>query len=174
MPVLILNGDYQPLTKYPLSLNTVRKVIKSLLKGRVSIVKEYDETIALGNDVIHLPKIVVLKKYINVSHTPKFSRKNVYLRDNYTCQYCGKRFSPNDLTFDHIVPRCHGGKTTWDNIVTACKTCNGKKGGKTLEEAHMHLLNQPFVPTMGLLEKNSEQMGIKSYGKWFDELDWDD
>lgn len=172
MPVLILNGDYQPLTKYPLSLNTVRKVIKSLLKGRVSIVKEYDETISLGNEVIHLPKIVVLKKYINVSHTPKFSRKNVYLRDNYTCQYCGKRFCADDLTFDHIVPRCHGGKTTWDNIVTACKTCNGKKGGKTLEESHMKLLNQPFIPTMSLLEKNSEKMGIKFYDQWYDELGW--
>ena len=78
-PVLILNGDYQPLSKYPLSLNSMKKVIKSLLKGRLSVVKEYDDTIIIQNKEMKLPKIVVLKKYINVTHTPKFSRRNVYL-----------------------------------------------------------------------------------------------
>ena len=139
-PVLILNGDYQPLSKYPLSLNTVKKVMKSLLKGRISVIKEYDDTIAIHNRRIRLPKIVVLKKYINVNHIPKFSRKNVYLRDNYTCQYCGKHFNADELTFDHVHPKCLGGRTTWDNIVTACRECNSKKGGKTLEESHMKII----------------------------------
>lgn len=173
-PVLILNGDYQPLSKYPLSLNTVKKVMKSLLKGRISVIKEYDDTIAIHNRRIRLPKIVVLKKYINVNHIPKFSRKNVYLRDNYTCQYCGKHFNADELTFDHVHPKCLGGRTTWDNIVTACRECNSKKGGKTLEESHMKLLHEPFIPTMGLLEKNSQAMGCKSYKEWYDELNWND
>lgn len=173
-PVLILNGDYQPLSRYPLSLNTVKKVIKSLLKGRISVIKEYDDTIYIKNKEFKLPKIVVLKKYINVSHTPKFSRKNVYLRDNYTCQYCGQKFSPDELTFDHVLPRCKGGKTTWDNIVTACKCCNGKKGGKTLEEAHMNLIHKPFIPSMALLEKNSQLCGKYRYDDWFEELQWQD
>lgn len=156
-PVLILNGDYQPLSRYPLSLNSMKKVLKSLLKGRISVVKEYDESIHIKNQEIKLPKIVVLKKYINISHTPKFSRHNVYLRDDYTCQYCGRHFSPTDLTFDHVVPRCKGGKTTWENIVTACKECNNHKGGKTLEESHMHLINKPFIPSAKYLENISEK-----------------
>lgn len=173
-PVLILNGDYQPLSRYPLSLNTVKKVIKSLLKGRIAVVKEYDDSIFIKNQEVKLPKIVVLKKYINVSHTPKFSRKNVYLRDNYTCQYCGKRFKADELTFDHVVPRNAGGKTTWDNIVTACKYCNGKKGGKSLQDSGMKLLHQPHIPTMSQLERNSQNNVNKFYQDWYEELSWND
>lgn len=171
-PVLILNGDYQPLSRYPLSLNSVEKVIKSLLKGRISVVKEYDDTILIKNEEFKLPKIVVLKKYVNVSHKPKFSRKNVYLRDNYTCQYCGKRFTADELTFDHVVPKNAGGKTTWDNIVTACKCCNGKKGGKSLQDCGMKLLHQPHIPTMGQLEKNSQNNTNNFYKDWYEELAW--
>lgn len=168
-PVLILNGDYQPLSKYPLSLNSMKKVIKSILKGRLSVVKEYDDTIIIQNKEMKLPKIVVLKKYINVTHTPKFSRRNVYLRDNYICQYCGNKFKADDLTFDHVMPRCKGGKTTWDNIVTACRECNGKKGGKTLEESHMKLIHEPKVPTIRQLEENNRK---NRKFKEYDENDW--
>lgn len=171
-PVLILNGDYQPLSRYPLSLSNMKKVLKSLLKGRISVVKEYDETITVQDKQIKLPKIVVLKKYININHAPKFSRKNVYLRDNYTCQYCGKKFPTEELTFDHVMPRCKGGKTTWENIVTACKCCNGKKGGKTLQEANMKLISTPCIPTNKQLEKN---MNVKVYNDndWFSREYWE-
>lgn len=173
-PVLILNGDYQPLSKYPLSLNSMKKVLKSLLKGRISVVKEYDDTITVQNKEMKLPKVVVLKKYVNVSHKPKFSRKNVYLRDDYTCQYCGKKFKTEDLTFDHVIPRCKGGTTTWENIVTACRECNGRKGGKTLEESHMNLIHKPFIPTMGHLEKISSHYKPTKYEDWLNESYWED
>lgn len=172
-PVLILNGDYQPLSRYPLSLNSMKKVLKSLLKGRISVVKEYDDSIIVSNKEIKLPKVVVLKKYINVFHNPKFSRKNVYLRDDYTCQYCGNKFKAEDLTFDHVLPRCKGGQTTWDNIVTACRDCNGRKGGKTLEEAHMHLIHEPFIPSMRHLEKISAKYKPAKYDDWLDEAYWE-
>lgn len=168
-PVLILNGDYQPLSRYPLSLNSMKKVIKSLLKGRLSVVKEYDDSIIIQNKEMKLPKIVVLKKYVNVNHTPKFSRRNVYLRDDYVCQYCGKRFKADDLTFDHVHPRCKGGKTCWDNIVTACRECNSKKGGKTLEESHMHLIHKPYIPSIRQLEENNRK---NCKFKEYDENDW--
>lgn len=171
-PVLILNGDYQPLSRYPLSLNSMKKVLKSLLKGRINVVKEYDDTIKVKNQEIKLPKIVVLKKYISVSHTPKFSRKNVYLRDNYTCQYCGQQFKPDDLTFDHVIPRCKGGQTHWENIVTACKDCNYKKGGKTLTEAHMELIKEPFIPSTRHLENMSMIRSSSSYADWLNEENW--
>lgn len=168
-PVLILNGDYKPLCKYPLSLQIMKRVIKALLKDRISVVKEYEETIKIKDKEIHLPKIVVLKKYINVSHTPKFSRKNVYLRDNYTCQYCGKHFEYNDLTYDHLQPRSKGGKTQWDNIVTCCKECNSKKGNKSLEESHLTLLHYPVIPSISMLENNSQKLK-KSNMEWEEEL----
>ena len=172
-PVLILNGDYQPLSRYPLSLNSMKKVLKSLLKGRFDVVKEYDDTIKVYNKVIKLPKIVALKRYISVSHTPKFSRKNVYLRDNYTCQYCGQQFKPDELTFDHVIPKCKGGQTNWENIVTACKTCNGRKGGKTLDEAHMTLINKPFIPSTRHLENMSMKRSTPSYSDWFNDISWE-
>lgn len=166
--VLVLNGDYQPLSKFPLSVIGMKKVIKSLLKNRVNVVKEYDETIKLNNEIIHLPKIVVLNRYIQINHTPRFSRQNVYLRDNYTCQYCGRKFKYDDLTYDHIIPQCKGGKTTWDNITTCCKECNHKKGSKSMEEAHMKLLSKPFIPSISHLEKNNS-----SNKQDFWNYDWD-
>ena len=169
-PVLVLNGDYTPLSQYPLSLNTAKKIIKTMLKGNLIVLKEYDESINIKNEEIKLPKIVVLKKYIHIPKKPKFSRKNIYLRDNYTCQYCGKKFPYSELTFDHVIPKCKGGQTTWDNIVTACKNCNSKKGGKTLEESKMNLIKSPKIPTISLLEHNSNLCGLNNYQYWYDEL----
>lgn len=174
-PVLILNGDYQPLSKYPLSLNSMKKVLKSLLKGRISVVKEYDDCIYIQGNEMKLPKVVVLKKYINVSHKPKFSRKNVYLRDDYTCQYCGKKFKAEDLTFDHVVPRKNGGQTTWENIVTCCRECNTHKGCKSSDEAHMYPLREPHIPTMRELEANSVKRGHKdNVNDWLSEAYWNE
>ena len=74
-----------------------------------------------------LPSVVSLKTYIRPSRRPAFTRFNVFLRDEFECQYCG---DPNDLTFDHVVPRSKGGRTTWENVVTACSPCNLTKGGR--------------------------------------------
>jgi 5-methylcytosine-specific restriction endonuclease McrA len=76
----------------------------------------------------------------------KFSRANIYARDDYTCQYCAKKFPSEDLTFDHVVPVARGGQKRWDNIVAACFRCNHKKGGRTPEEAGMHLIRPPSEP----------------------------
>ena len=171
LPVLILNGDGTPLSKFPLSLNIMKKVLKALLKGHINVVKEYDDSIIIKNKEMKLPKIVMLNKYIQVNHKPKFSRRNIYLRDNYTCQYCGEKFSSEHLTFDHVFPKHMGGKTTWENIVTCCKSCNCKKGGKTLEQSGMHLLSKPKIPSARDLEKNSP---IKNdiYNDWLSEAYW--
>ena len=122
LPVLILNSDGTPLSRFPLSLNIMKKVLKALLKGHINVVQEYDASIKVKNKDLKLPKIVMLNRYVKVNHNPKFSRKNIYLRDNYTCQYCGQKFSAEELTFDHVNPRCKGGETVWDNIVTCCKS----------------------------------------------------
>lgn len=171
LPVLVLNSDGTPLSKFPLSLNIMKKVLKALLKGHINVVKEYDDSITIKNKEMKLPKIVMLNKYIKVSHKPKFSRRNIYLRDNYTCQYCGRKFSPEYLTFDHVIPRKDGGKTIWENIVTCCKECNCKKGCKTIKESGMQLLSQPKIPSTRDLEKNAP---IKNdlYNDWLSEAYW--
>ena len=110
LPVLILNSDGTPLSRFPLSLNIMKKVLKALLKGHINVVQEYDASIKVKDKDLKLPKIVMLNKYVKIDHKPKFSRKNIYLRDNYTCQYCGQKFDPDDLTFDHVIPRACGGE----------------------------------------------------------------
>ena len=171
LPVLILNSDGTPLSRFPLSLNIMKKVLKALLKGHINVVQEYDASIKIKDKDLKLPKIVMLNRYVKIDHKPKFSRKNIYLRDNYTCQYCGQKFDADQLTFDHVNPRCQGGETVWDNIVTCCRACNNKKGGKSLEQSGMKLLSKPRIPTIRELEKNQT---IKNdlYNDWLSEAYW--
>jgi 5-methylcytosine-specific restriction endonuclease McrA len=96
---------------------------------------------------ISLPSIIVLKNYNKLPiRDIKYSRETLFQRDNHTCAYCGGKFKPQLLTVDHILPRSLGGKTHWDNTVTACSECNGKKGNKTLEQTGMKLLYRPKKP----------------------------
>ena len=74
-----------------------------------------------------VPQVIALREYVHVSATPKFCRRSIYLRDRYTCQYCGERFDSTELTYDHVLPRSRGGKTTWENILTCCVRCNTGK-----------------------------------------------
>jgi 5-methylcytosine-specific restriction endonuclease McrA len=76
----------------------------------------------------------------------RFTRLNIYIRDKNTCQYCGKKFARSELSLDHVIPRAHGGKSTWDNIVCCCSNCNHEKGGRTPQEVHMKLLQKPKKP----------------------------
>lgn len=171
LPVLILNSDGTPLSRFPLSLNIMKKVLKALFKGHINVIQEYDKSIFVKNKELKLPKIVMLNRYVKVSHKPKFSRKNIYLRDNYTCQYCGQKFAPEELTFDHVIPRACGGETVWENIVTCCKACNNKKGSKTAEQVGMKLLSKPKVPSIKDLEKN-QQIKNELYNDWLSEAYW--
>ncbi|MCS7063011.1 MAG: HNH endonuclease [Methylacidiphilales bacterium] len=107
-----------------------------------------------GHDVVHtihfrlrIPKIILLLIYDRLPRKEiKFTRQNLFERDNYTCQYCGQKFHPNELNLDHVIPRDQGGKTTWDNIVCSCIRCNSLKGNRTPSQAHMRLLKKPTAP----------------------------
>lgn len=99
---------------------------------------------------ILIPEVVVIVDYIRNDRKMRklrFSRQNVFRRDSYSCQYCGKKFGKKDLTIDHINPKSRGGATTWINITSACFKCNTKKADRTPSEAKMELLTQPFVPS---------------------------
>lgn len=104
-----------------------------------------------------LPEVVVLLEYkgmgakVKQNKRPKFSRTNVYRRDNHKCQYCGQRFKTEDLTMDHVVPKSKGGIAEWRNIVLACTPCNSKKDNRTPVQAGMRLIRQPRVPKAGEL-----------------------
>lgn len=95
-----------------------------------------------------IPSIIRLKKYVrNYSRsTVRFCRENVYLRDNFTCQYCYQEFTSRDLTLDHVVPVSKGGRKSWQNVVAACRRCNQKKGSRSLDQAKMPLLKRPEMP----------------------------
>lgn len=174
--VLILNADYRPISYYPLSLNSMKRVLKAIFKNKLTILEEYDEEIKMGGSTIKLPKTALLKSYVKTSQVPKFNRYNVYLRDKFTCQYCGKKFSYDELTFDHILPRCKGGQTTWENITTACKQCNGNKGCKNLDGKKFVLLSQPHVPTNRELLNNLKEIQkdvssqMKNWEQWISNI----
>jgi len=138
--VLVLNQNYEPL-----NVCNARRAIVLLDRGKAEVLEHNGLIIHTASYSFPCPSVIRLVYMIKRPRPqPKLSRREVFLRDNYTCQYCGAR--TKDLTLDHVVPQHRGGKHTWENLVSACRACNHKKGGKTLEEARMRLLRQPMRP----------------------------
>ena len=129
----------------------LQDAIKAVFLERVNIVANYDRAVRSPSLEIKLPSVVSLKTFVKPSTHPAFTRFNVFLRDGFTCQYCGKR---EDLTFDHLVPRSRGGHTTWINVVTSCSPCNLRKGNLTPPEAKMWPSQMPFQPSVQHLHRN--------------------
>jgi 5-methylcytosine-specific restriction endonuclease McrA len=153
--VLFLDSHWQPLR-----VEGWQRAITDLFLGKVEVI-EYsrDRTIRGVHRDHPLPVVVrVLRRFRRDRIRIRFSRLNVYARDRFTCQFCGRRAPTEDLNFDHVVPRRQGGRTTWENIVTSCIECNSRKADRTPEQAGMNLLRQPvkpkFLPSvMAKLEK---------------------
>ena len=170
-PALVLNADFRPLSYYPLSLWCWQDAIKSVFLNRVSIVSTYERKVRSPSFEMSLPSVIALKSFVKPSTDPNFTRFNVFLRDKFSCQYCG---SDKELTFDHLLPRSKGGKTDWDNVVTACSSCNVQKGGRLLKFSGMKLNQKPFQPTTEDLHKNGKNFPPNYLHKsWIDYLYWD-
>ena len=170
-PALVLNADYRPLSYYPLSLWCWQDSIKSVFLDRVSIVSNYDKIIRSPSFSMKLPSVIALKNYVNPQSNPNFTRFNVFLRDKFSCQYCG---SKHELTFDHLLPRSKGGKTNWNNVVTSCSNCNVQKGGRLLELSGMKLHKIPNQPSTEDLHRNGKNFPPNFLHKsWIDYLYWD-
>jgi 5-methylcytosine-specific restriction endonuclease McrA len=141
---LLLNATYEPL-----KVVNWQKAITLLCQGKVEVISVYDREIRAVSFSIKLPSVIRLLRYIKIKrrfdYVP-FSRANIYARDNHTCQYCGESLPTSELTFDPVVPVAHRGRKDWENIVSCCKTCNLKKGGRTPHEAGMHLVRFPKRP----------------------------
>ena len=170
-PALVLNADYRPLSYYPLSIWCWQDAIKAVFLERVNIVSEYDKTVRSPTFEMRLPSVVSLKTYVKPSRHPAFTRFNVFLRDRFTCQYCGNR---EDLTFDHVIPRSKGGHTTWENVVAACSPCNLRKGDRLPREVDMWPHQRPFAPTLQDLHTNGRLFPPNYlHESWMDYLYWD-
>ena len=170
-PALVLNADYRPLSYYPLSLWNWQDSIKSAYLDRVTIVNNYDRIIKSPSFSMKLPSVIALKSYIKPKSNPNFTRFNVFLRDKFMCQYCG---SNSELTFDHLLPRSKGGKTDWNNVVTACSSCNVQKGARLYENSEMSLQQIPYQPSTEDLHRNGKNFPPNFLHKsWIDYLYWD-
>jgi 5-methylcytosine-specific restriction endonuclease McrA len=167
----VLNADFRPLSYYPLSLWPWQEVIKAVFLDRVDVVSTYDQEVRSPSFAMKLPSVVSLKSYVAQDRPPAFTRFNLFRRDGFTCQYCRK---DADLTFDHVIPRSRGGRTTWENIVTACARCNLAKGGRTPHEAHMHPRHKPRRPSAYELQECGRRFPPHHlHESWLDYLYWD-
>ncbi len=173
-PALILNADYRPLSYFPLSLWSWQDSVRAIFRDSVVVISEYERVVRSPTQDIHLPSVLALKEYVPLARKPAFTRFNLFLRDGFSCQYCQGGFKANDLTFDHLIPRSRGGRTSWDNIVTACRDCNLKKGSKMPDECGMFPLHEPRQPTIYDIQENGRKFPPNFlHESWGDFLYWD-
>ncbi len=171
---LVLNADFRPLSYYPLSTRPWQDVIKAVFEDRVDVVSTYDVEIRSPSMRMRLPSVISLKTYIDQNRPPAFTRYNLFLRDRFTCQYCGHKDTLHDLTFDHVIPASRGGRAVWENIVAACAPCNLRKGGRTPREAGMIPAKTPHRPTMYQLQELGRRFPPHYlHESWLDYLYWD-
>lgn len=184
-PTLVLNRNWQPVG--------VATVAKSLVKvwnetARIVDPDDYrqyswadwarlipaddEPVIRTGGNRLRIPEVIVLTSYDRIpSNAVTFSRRNIFKRDRYNCQYCGRQPGSEELTIDHVVPRAQGGTSTWENCVLACIECNAKKADRTPDQARMPLRRKPVRPTWKPLYA-SYGIRIDSWSKFVSEAYW--
>jgi 5-methylcytosine-specific restriction endonuclease McrA len=176
MAVLLLDSTYEPL-----KIISWEDAMHRIVTGDAEVVEETDKLIRSAYTEWKLPSVIRQLKKFRRKGKIQFSRLNIYMRDGWTCQYCKERKATKDLTFDHVLPRAQGGKTSWTNIVTACRPCNSYKEDKTPEQAGMKLMKKPEEPKwlpaqmvikMKVLPKAWETyLDIRSLEYWTTELE---
>jgi 5-methylcytosine-specific restriction endonuclease McrA len=153
---LVLNATFEPL-----HIVTWQRAMQLLFQGKVEVVEESEREVRTVRLTIKVPAVLRLLQYVPLNRKKpivRFSRANIFLRDRHQCQYCGHKFNKNQLTLDHVIPIVQGGRKCWENIVTACKPCNQRKGGRTPAQAGLHLVRKPRRPIW--LPGASVQLGI--------------
>lgn len=142
---LLLNASFEPLR-----IISWQRAFVLAFQGKVEILEEYQANVRTVTREYRVPAVIRLRRWVKLARkTPmiRFSRANVYARDEYCCQYCYNRFPERDLTLDHVKPVVQGGRKTWDNIVTACVRCNQKKSDREPTEVGLRLLKRPVTPS---------------------------
>jgi 5-methylcytosine-specific restriction endonuclease McrA len=138
-PVLVLNASYEPI-----NICAARRALVLVLKGVATAEEQSHIAVRSALQSILLPSVIRLLGYRRIPHqTRSLSRKNILIRDRFTCQYCQRTLGSTELTLDHVIPRSRSGETAWENLVACCHDCNNRKGSRTPEEAGMRLSRQP-------------------------------
>ncbi len=138
-PVLVLNASYEPI-----NVCAARRAVVLILKGLASAEEHVASHIHSFNRAVPLPSVIRLLEYRRIpQQTRALSRKNILMRDRYTCQYCHRVLPSGELTLDHVIPRSRSGGSSWENLVACCHPCNNRKGNRTPDEAGMRLSKQP-------------------------------
>jgi 5-methylcytosine-specific restriction endonuclease McrA len=169
---LVLNADYTPLSIIPISSISWKDAIKISFLGHATPVELYDDWLVHSPSTsMPVPAVIISNVFIKKKHGVRFSRTNLLIRDNFTCQYCNKTLVSHDLTIDHVIPRVKGGKTKWENVVCACYVCNSIKGHKSA----MKPRKTPVKPDYYQLLENARKMPIQiPTEKWLTYLSWDE
>ncbi|MEM7348548.1 MAG: HNH endonuclease [Chloroflexota bacterium] len=164
--VLVLNASYEPL-----SVVSVKRAIILLLKEKAELIEAAAAVLRSERMSFPQPLVIRLVYYVKIPRRVSLpvTRRGILTRDHHTCQYCGATPARSELTLDHIMPRSRGGKTTWENVATACKKCNGRKGNRTPDEAHMQLLNKPIRPRYIAFASVASAEARQAWGKYM----WD-
>jgi 5-methylcytosine-specific restriction endonuclease McrA len=140
--VLVLNATYEPI-----NVCTVRRAVVLLLKEKAEMIEHAEAQLHSATNTMSRPMVIRLVSYVRIprdTHRRKITRRAVFARDDWTCQYCGSR---SNLTVDHVVPRSKGGPSSWDNIVASCAPCNRRKGNALLRHSGMTLTRTPSTPS---------------------------
>ncbi|HZE06456.1 MAG TPA: HNH endonuclease [Solirubrobacteraceae bacterium] len=140
--MLVLNATYEPI-----NVCTVRRAVVLLLKEKAELIEQAEWQLHSATSTMARPAVIRLVAYVRIprdTHRRKITRRAVFARDDWTCQYCGAR---SNLTVDHVVPRSKGGTSTWENIVASCAPCNRRKGNAMPRQAGMRLLREPRTPS---------------------------
>ena len=172
---LLLSQGYEPIKIIPW-----QRAMTLLTLDKVEVVEEYDAEIRATSIIVKVPAVVRLRKAFRRFVKPvKFSRVNIYARDGHRCQYCGTKCSIDQLTYDHVIPRSRGGRTTWENIVSCCYACNAKKANRTPAEAKMVLRSTPvrpaWLPAVQIrVSTQSVPDAWRDYVYWAGEIDHDE
>ena len=151
---LVLNADGQPISLIPPSTIQWKEAITYLWLDKVHVLEWYDDWVVRSESwETRVPAVVMLKDMLRRKRNPRFSKYNVHLRDMFVCQYCNNPFPQKQLTLDHVIPISRGGKTSWENIVSACNPCNSHKGSKLIKPKSM-----PYRPDYYELANNRKQL----------------
>lgn len=155
--VLVLNASYEPL-----NITTWRRAVVMMIKGKAESL-EHDSARLVRTD-LHVPPVIRLRQFVRVPFRRiPLTRRNLFQRDNHTCQYCGSR---EQLSIDHVIPRSRGGQDIWENVTTACTSCNVRKGSRTPDEAEMPLQRVPRRPLSSLSFEAVRQIDSGRHREW--------
>lgn len=168
---LVLNADGQPVSYLPLSAIQWKEAILYMYHDKCTVMEWYDDWMVRSPSwETRVPAVIMLKDFLRRTKEVRFSKSNVYLRDQYACLYCGCPINKSTATMDHVVPISRGGRTVWDNIVTACGPCNSRKGNSVGPEWRPRY--KPYQPGYWELVRKKKQMPMDvrhpSWRQWLD------